>query len=210
MEDRSETRSRKKTAQDLVEAAADSIGLTEGVEMARVELSMHLEQYEGFSRQMEQLMEWVQQLLQEIPEAIPMMAIPGVGMVTVAGFLSEVGDVSGYEYPQQIIKLAGLNLKENRSGQHKGQTRISKRGRPRLRSLLFQCTLILVAKNPEFKALHRNWTTRRENPLKKKQSLVALCGKLIRVLFALSRKQTPYDGAKMLRDRERGTLQEVT
>ena len=106
----------------------------------------------------------------------------------MAGFLAEVGDLSHYRHPRQIQKLAGLNLKENSSGKHKGQTRITKRGRPRLRALLFRCILPLVAKNEDFKALHEEHTTRSVNPLKKKQSLIALCCKLIRNLFALGRK----------------------
>ena len=89
-----------------------------------------------------------------------MLSVPGVGLVTVAGFLAEVGDLAGYDNPRQIQKLAGLNLKENSSGKHKGRTTISKRGRPKLRSLLFRCVIPLLAKNAEFQALHRYYTQR--------------------------------------------------
>ncbi|WP_442950458.1 transposase [Paenibacillus sp. FSL H7-0357] len=106
--------------------------------------------------------------------------------------------MSGYEHGQQIIRLAGLNLKENSSGKRKGKTGISKRGRARLRALLFRAVMPMVAKNAEFKALHQYFTTRRENPLKKKQSLVALCGKLIRVLHTLGTKQRPYNANDVL------------
>lgn len=37
---------------------------------------------------------------------------------------------------QQIIRLAGLNLKENSSGKKKGKSSITKRGRARLRALM--------------------------------------------------------------------------
>lgn len=37
----------------------------------------------------------------------------------LAGFLAEFGDLSGYEHGQQLIRLAGLNLKENSSGKKK-------------------------------------------------------------------------------------------
>ncbi|GGI46605.1 hypothetical protein GCM10008018_17930 [Paenibacillus marchantiophytorum] len=43
-----------------------------------------------------------------------MLSIPGVGVVTIAGFLAEVGDINSYDHGQQIIRLAGLNLVENR------------------------------------------------------------------------------------------------
>ena len=87
-------------------------------------------------REIEQLMEQIENILKEIPGTQEMMTIPGVGIVTVAGFLAEVGNLENYHHPRQIQKLAGLNLKENSSGKHKGQTRITKRGRPRLRALL--------------------------------------------------------------------------
>jgi transposase len=67
----------------------------------------------------------------------------------------------------------------------------------------------LVAKNPEFKALHCYYTTRIENLLKKKQSLIALSCKLIRVLFALGKKKTSYDGRKLLKDSSIILLQEA-
>ncbi|GMA50705.1 hypothetical protein GCM10025857_27860 [Alicyclobacillus contaminans] len=127
-----------------------------------------------------------------------MLSVPGVGLVTVAGFLAEVGDLSGYDNARQIQKLAGLNLKENSSGKHKGRTTISKRGRPGLRSLLFRCVIPLLAKNAEFQALHRYYTQRSQNPLKRMQSAIALSCRLIRVLFALGRKQVPYDPVKVL------------
>src|SRR6056297_3510741 len=110
-----------------------------------------------------------------------MMSIPGVGLVTVAGFLAEVGDLSNYDNPRQIQKLPGLNLRENSSGKHKGQTKISRRGRPKLRSLLFRAVIPLLAKNAEFRELHRYYTERTQNPLKKMQSAIALSCRLIRV-----------------------------
>lgn len=187
-----------KRAQLLIEQARSSIGLTSGLTSARYELRQLLEQHELLYRQMEELMAYIEDLVSQIPGSKEMKTIPGVGWVTVAGFLAEVGDLTGYDHPQQIIKLAGLNLKENSSGKHKGQSTITKRGRPQLRALLFRCVLPLVAKNSEFQRIHRYLTTRQINPLKKKQSLIALCGRLIRILFTLGIKRIPYNPQKVL------------
>ncbi|MEG6617633.1 IS110 family transposase [Peptococcaceae bacterium 1198_IL3148] len=198
-----------KRANKLMQAAKDSIGLSTGIEFARHEIKMLLEQYDTLCKQMETLMEAVQELIKQIPGTQEMMTIPGVGLVTVAGFLAEVGDLNRYNHGQQIIKLSGLNLKENSSGKHKGQSRISKRGRPRLRALLFKTVLVMVAKNQEFKAIHKYLTTRAGNPLKKKQSIVALCGKLIRILFTIGKKQIPYNAEQVLGVIREAQLQEV-
>jgi transposase len=129
-----------------------------------------------------------------------MLAIKGIGKDTVAGFFSEVGDLSFYSHPKQIIKLAGLSLKENTSGKHKGQTKITKRGRKTLRALLFRVAMPLVAKNTAFKALHEYFTKRQNNPLKKMQSLIAICNKLIRILFTIGKNQCEFSEERMLRD----------
>ncbi|SFW70622.1 Transposase IS116/IS110/IS902 family protein [Paenibacillus sp. UNCCL117] len=156
-------------------------------------LAVLLQQYDLFSEQLETTMAKVLEILESIPGTAQMLSVPGVGVVTVAGFLAEVGDIHNYDHGQQIIRLAGLNLKENSSGKRKGRTGISKRGRSRLRALLFRAVMPMVAKNPAFKALHHYYTTRSQNPLKKKQSIIALCGRLARILFTLGTKQKEYD-----------------
>lgn len=98
------------------------------------------------------------------------------------------------------MNLAGLSLREHSSGKFKGQTRITKRGRKRLRPALYLAIRPLVAHNPTFKALHHYYTKRPERPLKKQQSLIALCCKLLRVLFVIGQKQCEFDGAKLLKD----------
>ena len=189
-----------KRAQLLVDKAKVSIGLTEGIEMAEYELKYLLDQYDTLMLKLEDLMVKVEVILSEIPGANEMLLIPGLGLVTVAGFLSEVCELVQYAHPRQIQKLAGLTLKEYSSGKHKGQTTITKRGRRKLRALLFKAIMPMVARNKEFKALHQYYTTRINNPLKKKQSLIALCCKLIRVLYAIGTKGVAYNPQKMMND----------
>lgn len=196
-----------KRAEQLCAAAEVSIGLKEGLVAARVQLRMLLEEFDLYLKQEEQIMNNVLEILKKIPGTAEMLSIPGVGVVTIAGFLAEVGDINSYDHGQQIIRLAGLNLVENSSGNRKGKTGISKRGRSRLRALLFRCILPLVAKNKEFNALHKHYTTRPQNPLKKKQSLIALCGRLIRILHTLGTKQKSYNAAEVLRHVHQTSIQ---
>lgn len=197
-----------KRAEKLYAAAVVSIGLTEGLIAARIELAALLQQFDLFTQQEETIMAEVLQILEKIPGTAQMLSIPGIGVLTIAGFLAEVGDLNNYDHGQQIIRLAGLNLTENSSGERKGKTGISKRGRSRLRGILFRCMLPMVAKNDEFKALHKHYTTRSQNPLKKKQSIIALCGKLIRVLFTLGTKQKEYNANEVLGPVRQAQLQQ--
>lgn len=193
----------KKKAASLYAAAKASIGIKEGKYGAKLELELILENYDQKQTQLCKIMNKIEELLGLVPEAEKMMSIPGIGIATVAGFLSEVGDVRRFSSPRQIQKLAGLSLKENSSGKHQGQTTISKRGRSRLRKLLFQATLPLVKSNCQFKELHQYYTTRENNPLKKKQSLIALSSKLIRVFYGIIQTNTSYDGTRLLGDIKR-------
>lgn len=184
----------------LVEAAKFSIGIKEGLKMAKKELEANLEQYELYMKQNEQLEIEIEELAFQVPGVKELVSIKGVGIMTAAGFISEVGDIKRFTHPSQIQKLAGLNLIENSSGKHKGKTSISKRGRSRLRALLFRVIMPLVSKNNEFKMLHEYYTNRKENPLKKKQSLILLCCKLIRIFFTVITKKVEYNPQKLIND----------
>lgn len=192
-----------KRATSLLEAAKRSIGCKDGSFSARIEIKMLLEDYERKLEQYEKIMNGIEELCNEIPEVKALLEIQGIGLVTVAGFLSEVGDIRRFTSPKQIQKLAGLALMENSSGKHQGQTTINKRGRRRLRAILFQAVMPLVAKNKEFKELHNYYTRREKNPLKKKQSLIAICCKLIRVFYAILSKGIQYNAEKMISDIKR-------
>ena len=188
-----------KRAQTLVAAAEHSIGLDGGY-AARLDLWQLLEEYELVASQLEKVMEAIEDLLAEIPEAGRIMEIKGVGVVIAAGLLAEIGDIKRFNSPKQIQKLAGLAIVENSSGKHKGKSGISRRGRKRLRKVLFLAAMALVGHNDEFRQLHQYYTTRKDNPLKKMQSLMALAAKLIRVVFGIIRTGKRYDPTKMLSD----------
>lgn len=182
-----------KRTRDIRQVAADSIGVRYGLSAARLRLRLLLDEIDSWLAQLAEVEAAMAAALQQTGLAPYLLSVPGVGVVTAASFLGETGDLNRYEDARQVQKLAGYNLKENSSGQHKGQTQITKRGRPGLRSLLYQAAVILVARNPEFKALHVHLKNRPQNPLKPKQALVAVACKLVRVLFTLARKQCPYD-----------------
>lgn len=135
------------------------------------------------------------------------MAIKGVGVITVSGFIAEVGDIKCFDDPKQLQKLAGYAIVANPSGKHKGESRISYRGRKRLRYVLYEAALSLIGRNPEFKAIHEYYRTRRENPLKKMQSVVAVACKIIRIFYVILTKGVDYDPAKMLGDIRRPQIQ---
>lgn len=189
-----------KRAKRLHEAASESIGCVDGSDAARLEIMLLLDDYESKQEQYNAIMAIVESLCAQMPEVAELMKIKGIGLVTVAGFFAEVGDLKRFDSPRQIQKLAGLGLRENSSGKHKGRTRISKRGRAKLRAILFRAAISLAARNEEFREIHKYFTTRNDNPLKKKQSIVAMSCKLIRVFHTIVTKGYEYDPRKLIAD----------
>lgn len=182
-----------KHAELLKDKAKTSVGVRDGLEGARMELRYQLRRVKEILKECELVEARLAELLREIPYAGYLLTIPGMSILQVATIVSEVGDLNNYRNARQLIKLAGLNLVENSSGTHKGRTRISKRGRAKLRCALFRVALVLVARTQEFSILHHYYTTRPNNPLKGKQSLVAICCRLLRIIFALARKGMAYN-----------------
>lgn len=188
-----------KRAKTLVEAAHNSIGRPGG-RCSRTELILLLEDYRIKRQQLEAITAVLEEEVRKIPHIEQLLAIKGVGIVTIAGFLSETGDISRFTSPKQIQKLAGQELKESSSGKHKGRSSISKRGRKRLRKILFQVVLPLIRSNVEFRNVYEYYTTRIKNPLKSKQAMIAVACKLIRVFYAILTKGTAYDARKLTTD----------
>lgn len=187
-----------KKAEQLCLVASQSVGRTEGTRASISNLQFIMTEYELLIMRLESLKEQMAECLSQIPNAHHLLAIKGMGVVAVAIIVSELGDISRFTDPRQLIKYAGLNLRENSSGMHKGKTTISKRGRRRLRHGLFQTMIPILATNSEFRALHKRNITRSQNPLTKMQSLTALCCKLLRVTFALLTKGIAYSPEKLV------------
>ena len=57
----------KKRAQTLVEAAQRSIGYTEEIDTARIEMSLLLEDYERLQKRLDQIIELIKELVGKVP-----------------------------------------------------------------------------------------------------------------------------------------------
>ena len=188
-----------KKAKQLFTAAEHSVGMKGGASV-RWNLWQLLEEYELVERQLNDILQLIEGCLYQISGADKLLKVPGAGLITVAGFLSEVGDIKRFSDSKQIQKLAGLAVVENSSGKRKGLPGISKRGRSRLRWILFQLARSMVMFNPEMKAYHQYYTTRKDNPLKKLQSLIAIAARIARIFYGMLKSGTEYDPTMVMKD----------
>ena len=196
-----------KRAKTLVSAAEHSVGSTEAPEAARMELKNLLADMDAYTARQEELLRNMEEKLKKIPYIDNLLSIKGIGMVTVSGFIAEVGDIGRFDNPKQLQKLAGYAIVANNSGKHNGESRISYRGRKRLRYVLYEAAISLVGKNAEFREIHEYYRTRKENPLKKMQSVVAVACKILRIFYTILTKGVEYDPEKLLGDIRRPQVQ---
>ena len=183
---------RKKAAQ-LLEAAKDSIGVDYGEKAARFKIQQLMEELELITNQLKSVEEEMSEALKKTEIAEYLMSIPGIGVVSLATCLGELGDPLRFENARQMSRLAGYNLIEDSSGKNKSGTCISKRGRKNLRSVLYQISLTMVANNKELRQLYDYLKTREKNPLKKMQALVVISKKVLTLIFTLSKKKAYYE-----------------
>ncbi len=190
-------------ADNIYSKAQGSIGLKDGSESAKIAVEWFASEVSELTAKIKELNELLEQKCKEIPYAENILDISGIGKNIISGIIAEMGDISRFDDVKEIQKLSGLGLVACSSGKHKGETKISHRGRKRLRYWLFQAAKSAVVHSPEFKELHMYYTTRNDNPLKKMQSLIVIACKILRVIYAILTKGTTYDPKKLLSDIKR-------
>lgn len=187
----------RKKAVQLVETARGSVGVDYGEEAARLKLRLMLEELELLEKQREELEEQMAAALQKTDYAGFLLSIKGISVVTLAACLGELGDPARFDSPRQMSRMAGYNLVEDSSGKNKSGTKISKRGRKNLRSVLYQMALTMVATNEEMKQLYQYLKTREKDPLRKMQALIVISKKILTLIHTLARKKECYDPDKV-------------
>ena len=190
-------------AKEIVEYAGSSVGLKDGTDAGREAVKWFARQIVNLDAQLAEIESSLHRKCKEIPHAENILEIRGVGENILSGILAEMGDISRFDDVKEIQKLSGMSLVASSSGKHKGQTKISHRGRKRLRYWLFQAAKSAVSHAGEYKQLHEYYTTRADNPLKKMQSLIVIACKILRVIYTILKTGTKYDPEKLVKDIKR-------
>ncbi len=176
-------------AKQLHEAAKNSIGICEAQQSIVFEIEHLVGRIEAEDQFIDRLEKQLRFYLQQIPYSENILSIKGLGQVTVAGLIGEVADFNKFDTISEIMKLAGLDLYEISSGNHKGQRRISKRGRALMRKLLFFAAINSVKSKG---IMHQKYQQMLDRGMLKMKALVAISRKILRLIFAIVRDNTKY------------------
>ena len=176
-------------ARELYAAAKTSIGVREGRQSILFEIKEILSIIETTEHFVTGIEKEMSHHLKDIPYSRFILSIKGIGEVTVAGLIGEVGDFREYKTISEILKFSGLDLFEISSGRHNGQRRISKRGRSLVRKLLFFAAINIVRKGG---IMHEYYQGCLARGMLKMKALIAVSRKLLGLILALVRNHCEY------------------
>jgi transposase len=182
-------------AKELYDAAQKSIGVKQIGSADRYRIGMCLEEVKRTVMTLKHIDIQLKLMLREIPSASYLMSIPGIGPLSAAVFLGEIGDPVNFQNARQLVKYAGYDPQESDSGSRIGRRFISKKGRWLLRKYLFFMGMRVVVLSKYFQEYyHRKLETKNrygQQP-RRKEILCAVVIKLIKVIFALLRDKRGF------------------
>ncbi len=136
------------TPEQLKECAQSSIGISSAAEVIQIK---HLvNQIELINEQISEIDKKIEEF--SVKNNSPILSIPGISHFSGTSILAELGDISNYKKPSQIIKFAGVAPMHYESSQFTAQhSAITKKGSKYLRKTLYQIILPVIHNNPVFK-----------------------------------------------------------
>jgi len=189
MRKKSRGKFREQQAEILITFARNTVGLQEGVLGISMDINHILAQLELLDTLITEIESEMEVTLGRIPYSSKLLSIKGLGVVSVAGIIGEVGDFKTFQTRGEIMKLAGLDLYEISSGKWKGQRRISKRGRSLLRKILYYVAIQTIRKNGIMYDYYKRLT---DGGMKRMKALVAVSRKLLGIIYAIVRDDSEY------------------
>ena len=177
------------------QAAAVSIGCAQSAAVGW-EARRLVGEWERVQWQLAELDELIRQLAQWRPGYASLLTIPGVGPRLAAMMVAELGEPHRWRHRQQVLRLAGLDLRLPRSGasRDRGRPRISRRGNAALRAALVQAARVAVRCHPTIQAWFTQGLTGREpeRGIRRKRE-VKLAAKLLVVAWRLMQRGGSFD-----------------
>lgn len=132
----------------------------------------------------------------KFPEYECLLSIPGFGPIVSAMVLAAIGNASRFASSKQVVRLAGLDLSAERSGNNSNSAKpvISKQGKAALRYALVQAAMVASTANPVirsyFSRLIKGRELERGIQLKMK---VKLAAKLLVVAWTLMKRREQFN-----------------
>jgi hypothetical protein len=193
----------KKVAK-LVEMAQLCLSMPMEFSILSRKIQYHLDGIEMFQNNQVGLKEQLAVMISDadfpkkVRESIALLeAMPGIGFMSAATILAEIGDFSKFRSPKALVAFFGIDPSVNQSGKFNGdRNKISKRGTRLGRRALFTAALGSIrttSKGDPLNPILRDYYQNKCLNKKKKVALVAVMNKLLHYIFAVLRDQKPFE-----------------
>lgn len=170
----------------LIDLAKNSVGCHS--ETKALEMQYYLDQIEWNTAYIRRYEAAIREIMNEIDS--PITTIPGIGLVLGAMILAELGDVTRFAAPEKVLAFAGLDPSIYQSGKYTPASgTMVKRGSPQLRWALLMAARSTIVHNPNIAIYY-------QKKLSEGKHYNVICShiakKLVRILYSLLKKNTPY------------------
>jgi transposase len=175
-------------AEKLQQQARQSVGVGFLTNAVHLEMRCLLAQLDLLDEQRQQVDQAIAELMQQVPQYIT--SIPGIGPVTGAAILSEIGDIHRFETLDKLVAYAGIDATVYQTGQFEAsEAHMSKRGSPYLRHALWLAATAAILHDPSLKAYYQK---KRDEGKHHGTALGAVCRKLLARVFVVLKEQRAY------------------
>lgn len=176
-------------AEALKTVASNSFGIRFAQNAFTFQLRSMIEQLNFLETQIKHTEEEINQLMASLHSIIE--TIPGIGPITGATILGEIGDIHKFSNPKKLVAYAGIDASVSQSGQFEGAHNVmSKRGSPYLRKALFQAALVASRSDPVLNAFYEKKRSEGKHHL---TAIGAVSRKLCYIIHAILTKNEPYE-----------------
>jgi transposase len=172
-------------ARNLFTALADPTGVIAHRRGAFERISLALEDWAVDQQRLADIERRMVTVLDELDLTTLVTSIHGISAVGAAAILAETGDPRRFATGRALVKHAGLAPREKKSGTYAGQTRLTGKGRPRLRVAAWRAVWGALQTNTVYAARYRHLTTRETNKLKPTQAQTVIAAAILRQLHAV-------------------------
>ncbi len=175
-------------AQQILDTAAQSVGVSFLADAARLELHCLLNQIEFLEGQVADVDAALDTLLQQTEQHLT--TIPGISSTLAAALLGEIGDISRFPSLEKLVAYAGIDPTVYQTGQFEAQeAHMSKRGSPYLRHALWLAASVARQHDPQLKAYYER---RRAEGKAHGVIMGAICRKLLARVYVVLAENRPY------------------
>jgi len=131
----------------------------------------------------------VLRLAQLMPEYDAVIAMYGVGDITAAQLMAELGDVRRFENRGSIVAFAGIDPEVSQSGKTKSESNpATKRGSPHLRKTLYQVAVTHLRRSPVDEPVYQFLDKKRKEGKPYFVYMTAAANKFLRIYHAKVRE----------------------